>query len=60
MKILLLVDFFGFVLVYNFSRLYLGHHYYILYTKFTDLWLVVEKIIKDIMHFYYMTYMATP
>ena len=42
-----------------FGRPFLGHHYYIL--GLSDLCLGVEKkIFKEIMHFYYMTYMATP
>ena len=45
--------------IYNFDRPFLGHHYYIL--GLSDLCLGVEKkIFKEIMHFYYMTYMATP
>ena len=44
---------------HNFSRPFLGHHYYIL--RLSDLCLgVKEKIFKEIMHFHYMTYMATP
>ena len=38
---------------------FLGHHYYTL--SLSDLCLGVEKkIFKEIMHFYYMTYMAIP
>ena len=45
--------------IYNFGRHFLGHHYYIL--ALSDLCLGVEKkIFKEIMHFYYMTYMAMP
>ena len=45
--------------IYNFVRPFLGHHYYIL--GLSDLCLGVEKkLLKEIMHFYYMTYMATP
>ena len=45
--------------IYNFGRPSLGHHYYIL--GLSDLCLGVEKkIFKEIMHFYCMTYMATP
>ena len=45
--------------IYNFGRLFRGHHYYIL--GLSDLCLGVEKkIFKEIMHFYRMTYMATP
>ena len=45
--------------IYNFGRPFCGHHYYIL--GLSDLCLGVEKMIfKEIMHFYYMTYMATP
>ena len=44
--------------IYNFGRPFLGHHYYIL--GLSDLCLGVEKkILKEIMHFYCMTYMAT-
>ena len=40
---------------YNFGRLILGHYYYSL--SLSDLCLEVEtKILKRIMHFYYMTY----
>ena len=45
--------------IYNFGRPFLGHYYYIF--GLSDLCLGVEKkIFKEIMHFYYMTYMATP
>ena len=45
--------------IYNFGRPFLGHHYYIL--GLSDLCLGIEKkIFKEIMHFYYMTYMAMP
>ena len=45
--------------IYNFGRLFIGLHYYIL--SLYDLCLGVKmKIFKEIMHFYYMTYMATP
>ena len=45
--------------IYNFGRPFLGHHYYIL--GLSDLCLGIEKkIFKEIMHFHYMTYMATP
>ena len=44
--------------IYNFGRSFLGHHYYIL--GLSDLCLEVEKkIFKEIMHFHFMTYMAT-
>ena len=44
--------------IYNFGRPFLGHHYYTL--SLSDLCLGVEKtIVKEIMHFHYMTYMAT-
>ena len=44
---------------YNSGRPVLGHHHYIL--SFSDLCLgVKKKIFKEIMHFHYMTYMATP
>ena len=40
---------------YNFGRLFLGHHYFIL--SVSDLCLGVEKkIFKEIMHFYYIAY----
>ena len=43
----------------NIGRPLLGHHYYIL--DLSDLCLGVEKKnFKEIMHFQYMTYMATP
>ena len=45
--------------IYNFGRPFLCHHNYIL--SLSDLCLGVEKkIFKEIMHFHYMTYMATP
>ena len=45
--------------IYNFGTPFLGHHYYIL--GLFHLCLGVEKkIFKEIMHFHYMTYMATP
>ena len=45
--------------IYNFGGPFLCHHYYIL--SLSDLCLGVEKkIFKEIMHFYYMTYMAMP
>ena len=45
--------------MYNFGRAFLVHHYYIF--GLSDLCLRVEKkIFKEIMHFHYMTYMATP
>ena len=43
---------------YNFGRLFLGYHCYTL--RLSDLFLSEEKILKEIMHFYYMTYLATP
>ena len=43
---------------YNFGRPFLVHHQYIL--SLSDLCLGVEKMIKEIMHFYYVTYMAMP
>ena len=44
---------------YNFGRPFLGHHYYII--SLSDQCLGVEKkISKEMMHFHYMTYMATP
>ena len=44
---------------YNFGRLVLGHYYYSL--SLSDLCLEVEMtILKRIMHFYYVTYLATP
>ena len=43
----------------NFGRPFLGHHYYLL--GLSDLWLGVEtKILKEKMHFHYLTYMTTP
>ena len=45
--------------IYNFGRPFLGHYYYIL--GLSDLCLGVDKkIFKEIMHFHYTTYMATP
>ena len=45
--------------IYNFGRPFLGYHYYIL--SLSDLCLGVEKkIFKEKVHFYYITYMATP
>ena len=45
--------------IYNFGGPFRGHHYYIL--GLSNLCLGVEKkIFKEIMHFHYMTYMATP
>ena len=44
---------------YNFLRPFIGHHYNIY--SLSDLCLVVnKKILKEIMHFHYMTYMAKP
>ena len=44
--------------IYNFGRPFLGQYYYIL--ALSDLCLGVEKkIVNEIMHFHYMTYMAT-
>ena len=41
--------------IYNFSRPFLGHHYFIV--SFSDICLGIEKkIFKELMHFYYMTY----
>ena len=45
--------------IYNFGRPFLGHHYYSL--GLYDLRLGVEKkMVKEIMHFHYLTYMTTP
>ena len=45
--------------IYNFGILFLGHHYYTL--NVSDLRLSEEKkILKEMIHFHYMTYMATP
>ena len=45
--------------VHTFGRPFLGHYYYIL--SLSDLCLGVKtKILKEIMHFHYMTNMATP
>ena len=47
--------------IYNFGRSFLGHHYYMYLLSLSDLCLGVEKkICKEIMHFHYRTYMATP
>ena len=44
---------------YNFGRSFHGHQYFIL--NLSDLCMGVEKkIFEEIMHFHYMTYMATP
>ena len=43
---------------YNFSRLFIGHDNIIL--NLSDLCLGLKKIFKEIMHFHYMNYMATP
>ena len=44
---------------YNFGRPFLDHHYYKL--DMSDLCLGVEKkILKEMMHFHYMTYLVTP
>ena len=43
--------------IYNFGSQFLGHHYYL--SSLSDLYLGVEKVFKEIMHFHYMTYMAT-
>ena len=44
---------------YNFGRAFLGDHFYI--HGLSDLCMGVEKkIFKEIMHFYYITYIATP
>ena len=43
----------------NFCRPILCHHQYILSLSFLSLG-VKTKIFKEIMHFHYMTYMATP
>ena len=45
--------------LYNFGRLFLGIHNYILSLYVLCLG-VGKKIFKDIMHFHYMTYMVTP
>ena len=43
--------------IYNSGRPFLGHHYYVL--SLLDICLgVVKKILKEIMHFHYMTYLA--
>ena len=47
------------VMKLNFGRPFLGHYYYIL--SLSDICMGVEmKIFQEIMHFHYMTYMATP
>ena len=44
--------------IYNFCRLFPDHHYYTL--SLSDLCLSEEKkILKEIMHFHYITHMAT-
>ena len=44
--------------IYNFGSLFFSHHNYFLSSS--DLCLGVEKkVLKEIMHFHYMTYMAT-
>ena len=47
------------VMKFTISRLFLGHHYYIHSLSDLCLW-VQRKIFKEIMHYHYMTYMATP
>ena len=43
---------------YNFSRHFIGHDYYIL--SLFDICIgLKERILKEIMHFRYMTYMTT-
>ena len=45
--------------IYNFDRPFLGHHYCIL--SLSDICMGVEQtILKQIMHFHFMTYIATP
>ena len=45
--------------IYYYGRPFLGHNYFIL--SLSDLYLSEEKnIFKEIMHFHYMTDMATP
>ena len=45
--------------IYNFGRPFLGHHYLIL--SLSDLLMGEEKkIFKEILHFHYLTCMATP
>ena len=45
--------------IYNLGRPFLGHHYFI--NSLSDLCMgVKKKILKEIMHFHYMTYMAIP
>ena len=45
--------------IYNFSKPFFGHHYYIL--GLSELCLGVEKeIVEEIMQFHCMTYMVTP
>ena len=49
----------GLEIFYNFGIPFLGHRYYIL--SLFDLCLgVKKKMFKEILHFHYMTYMATP
>ena len=45
---------------YNFGRPFLGHHYYYLLSLSDLCPRVKKKVFKEIMHFHYMTYMATP
>ena len=45
--------------IYNFGKLFLGHHYYTL--NLSVLCLSEEKkILRELMHFHSMTYLATP
>ena len=45
--------------IYNFGRPFVRHYYYIL--SLSNLCMAAEKkILKEIMHFHYLTYMATP
>ena len=46
---------------WKFGRPFLNHHYYIVLLSLSESFArVVEKILKGIMRFYLMTYMATP
>ena len=46
---------------YNFSRLFIGHHYNILSLSDLCLGLVIgRRFFKEIVHFPYITYMAMP
>ena len=48
--------------IYNFGTPFLGHHYYMYILSLSDQCLGEwrQRFFKEIMHFHYITYMATP